>query len=692
MDLARWIARAQQYSASHPSCAALAHETYEAVSRALGEGAPVEYTITRDDASVGGVPSVHPTVRTRIAPFLHARGARLLRFTTGVSKAELSTFVDLLLPLPPKIAEGGGLANIARERGVSRVEIEEIAGAVTDEERHAHRRREELKRFFADASEAVIAGRPTAVDPETVAELLARPEIAAGIVEEAARGGLAEGAASLALLARRHPARKHAGDEATRDVLAAMSPEAKARTLLGFPALIGELRGALAWAFAAFGEKDLARFVFPALRANAGEPAAVLYALSLLLPRSAPRMAVLRRVALHLYDLPDDEATRVLGDLGRPTPDFDSFRAEREVLGDAARRALSSRAPLLALRGPAPGRPDAPIAAGHGRMLADLVGASAGSSEFSALCDRLPAAAKVLAEQGDLDATLGILRGLGGVGGEGEAAAVAAIDTIVPPEAIPSLLPALDAAVTDADERALAELGALARCIARKSAAAACVHAEETDNRKMRLLLLEGLASAGPAVVPLVRARLKSPKSDVVRSFVQLTGRAGGVPRDLMGVARHPDEKVRAEILRTLRLMAPDEVTLDIVIGYVNDPSPDVRPGARAMLRGENVVVGGAAVPRLERLARDEKLEDDVRRAALEVLGRGAIDDAAEALYRFMQPDGLLESSAVTSLRDVAAKALRDSPSEAGRRLFARGLRASVRRVRKACERAERGE
>jgi HEAT repeats len=692
VDLARWIARAQQYSASHPSCAALADETFQVLSRALGEGAPLEYTFARDDASVGGVPSVHPTVRARIAPFLHARGARLVRFVAGITKAELETLVDLLLPIPQKIVDGGGLAKIARERGVSRVEIEEVSGAIADDERLEHRRREELKRFFADASGALIAGRTADVDAETASELLERPEIAAAIIEEASRGGVAEGTASLALLARRHQWRKRSGEDAIREVLAVLSPEAKVRTLLGFPPLIGELRAALTWAFAALGEKELARFVLPALRASSAEPTAVLYALSLLVPRSGPRLSILRRVALHLYDVPDGEAPRVLGELGGPTPDFDSFRAEREILGEAARRAIASRGPLLALRSEAKDRAAAKADGGYGRVLTDLVGATAADADFPDVCAKLAAAASALAEEGELGATVGILRGLGGVGGEGEQHALQAIDAVVRPEAIPRLVTALDAAVENADERALAELGAVARCIARESPDAACAHVEETDNRKMRLLLLDALSSVGPSVVPLVRARLKSPKSDVVRSFLQLVGRAGGGARDVVGVVRHPDAKVRAEILRTLRTMPPDEITLDIVIGYVSDPSLDVRPGARAMLRGDRVVVGEAAVPRLERLARNADVDDDVRRAALEVLGRGTIDEAAEALYRFMQPEGLLEGSAVTALRDAAASALRESPSEAGKRLFALGLRSSVRRVRKACERAERGE
>ncbi len=692
MDLARWLARARQYSAAHPSCAALADETYASLSRALAARAPLEYTILRDDAQAWGVPAVDPTVRTRVAPFLHARGARLLRFSAGISKAELATLVDVLLPPPQKIASGGGLAHIARERGVSRVQIDEIDGGVDDAEKQEERRREEMKRFFADAARAVAAGRTPSIARGDLAALLERAEVAAGIVEEEARGGVAEGVAVLALLAR-----AFGGPDAPGEIgraLRALSQSAKERTLLGLPALPFEQRAELVRALAELGDEDLARFALPALRASAGEPTTLLDALGIVVPRDRARLSVARRLARLLCDVPEPEATRLLAELGRPTPEFHSFRAERAVLGDAARRAIAIRRPLAALRSAA-ARTATKVTVEHGRVFSDLVAASADAPDFAAFCARLPEAARGLEASGDGAATVGLLRGLGATPGAADVGspAAAALEGILRPENIPELLPALDAAVANADERALAELGVAARRIAIEATELACAHLETTDNRKMRLLLLTALPSAGAALVPLLRKHLKSAKPDVVRTFVQLGVKAGAAPRELMPIARHPDEKVRADVLRALRVMTPDEATLDIVIGYLNDPSRDVRPLARSMFEGEGlVVVGAAAVPRLERIARDEKQDEALRRAALAVLGRGTIDAAAEALFRFMQPDGLLEGGAVTSMRDAAAAALRGSPSEAGKRRFAEGLASSVRRVRRACERAEEAE
>jgi hypothetical protein len=55
------------------------------------------------------------------------------------------------------------------------------------------------------------------------------------------------------------------------------------------------------------------------------------------------------------------------------------------------------------------------------------------------------------------------------------------------------------------------------------------------------------------------------------------------------------------------------------------------------------------------------------------------------ALYTLIQPRGLIE---VSSLRDVAAVALRKSPAKIAPQYFEEGLNSSTYRVRKAFERA----
>jgi hypothetical protein len=47
IDLAQWLARAQQYSPSHASAVALGDKTHRLLTRALQKAAPLEYGILK---------------------------------------------------------------------------------------------------------------------------------------------------------------------------------------------------------------------------------------------------------------------------------------------------------------------------------------------------------------------------------------------------------------------------------------------------------------------------------------------------------------------------------------------------------------------------------------------------------------------------------------------------------------------
>jgi HEAT repeat protein len=134
--------------------------------------------------------------------------------------------------------------------------------------------------------------------------------------------------------------------------------------------------------------------------------------------------------------------------------------------------------------------------------------------------------------------------------------------------------------------------------------------------------------------------------------------------------------------------MQADADAMDIAAGFLTDSSQEVRLAARGLLRGD--LLGSRAIEILEQLASNESEGEDLRRFAIQALGRSPQEAAVVALFNILQPRGLLESSATTALRDQAAVALRSSPSRAGPAQFAQGLKSSVWRVRKACERASR--
>jgi HEAT repeat protein len=199
----------------------------------------------------------------------------------------------------------------------------------------------------------------------------------------------------------------------------------------------------------------------------------------------------------------------------------------------------------------------------------------------------------------------------------------------------------------------------------------------------MRRILLEALSQGGPSILPLARKRLESQQWFVVRNAVALLPRLGGAPRDLLIVSRHPHDKVRLEVVRALRGMAPDEATGEIIAAYITDPLSDVRRYSLPMLRGEHL--SHAAVFMLDKIANDEDQHEELRRRVIIALGHSRHDAAAKALFDMLQPRGLIDTS---MMREAAAVALRGSPAPRGKLYFDEGLRSSERRVRKACEKA----
>jgi hypothetical protein len=132
--------------------------------------------------------------------------------------------------------------------------------------------------------------------------------------------------------------------------------------------------------------------------------------------------------------------------------------------------------------------------------------------------------------------------------------------------------------------------------------------------------------------------------------------------------------------------MRQEPATMDIVARYLSDASQAVRTHASQLLRGE--ILGTGAIADVQRFALDERHGDDLRRRAMDALGRSPRNEAAQALYDLIQPRALLDAGSVADMRDHAAAALRRSPAPGARALFEQGLASSVRRVRKACARA----
>jgi hypothetical protein len=698
VDLSQWVARTLQYSAKHPACRQLAERTHATMTLALAEASPLVVGVLKDDVLVGGVSSRHPAIRTRIGPCLHERGVMVLRLLHGVTLAELTSLVEILTLPAQTVFDRGGVLRIAMDAGLARVQVEELAHDVTAEEREAQRRRAKLRSFFKEILLSLLARR--VVDERIAAhlvELLEHPDIAVMILEEDP-AMLAEAAAGLALVTRQEEKRSGlALADKLRVVLLVLSPRSRDRLVLGFPTLVDELRAALAWAFDGFTEPELARMAGPAVRAHASELDVVLYALSAAVPHEGTRMSALRWLGMSFFDWPADDAPggEALVAIAEPVAEYASFRPERLVLGAAAEQVLAARGVLARIApaqpaGSIPPEPDdeenAVRAFDGRRPVAEVIGIATRTRSFDRFCEGLPAAADALLGDGSTSGVIGILRGLAGVTVPAWREATATALSRVAAASAPRVLGDLDQESSTLEGSALEELAQVARLLAAVAPAAVLDRLDASENRKMRRILLDALPQTGPAVLPLVRTRLQSDRWYVVRNAVLLLARIGGTARDLEAVHRHPDDRVRIEVVRSLRAMPPDESTMSLVVRCLSDLAAEVRQNACLLLRGE--VLGEGAIAELARIAAADARPDDVRTAAVEALGRSPRDAAAQALFDLLHPQGLLESGATSSVRDQSAAALRRSPAAAAADLFARGMASSSRRVRKACERA----
>jgi hypothetical protein len=687
VDLSLWLSRVLQYSAAHPACAQLCEKTHRTLTRALSQRAPLSFGVLKDDVLVDGEPARHPVVRTRVAPYLHARGVLLLRFISGTTQQELTNFVELITLPEQTVFDRGGLLRLSIERGISHIQVEEIAHDISNEEREAQRRRNKLRTFFREMLRNVLARRPQDL-ADHLLELLEHPEIAVTILEEDA-AGITEAVAGLALMTRQEQQRSGL-DLLVKlvPIVLALSPMSRDRLLIGLPALAGDFRGALAWVIDAFSSEQIAKLALPAVRAHAADLDSVLYALSVAVPHDGTRWSALRWLALRLFDLAGDDAANAetLATLAAPVPEYHSFRRERECLRESAARAHARRVELFAAqRAPLPELDESQKRFDGRRSVYELVRMAMRTRGFDKLCAKLPASAAMLSNDRTSDGIQGMLRALGKPSRpewkdvctrtRGQVAAAAAN----------MVLSDLDAASSTAEGGDLEAMTSTVAMLAISAPAAVLDRLDASESRKFRRILLDALGAAGAAILPHVRPRLRSPTWYVVRNAVLIVARCGGTGADLQMVARHPNEKVRREVVRLLRSVPQDATVMDVVVDYLTDPSPEISQHAPMLLRGE--LAGPKAIERLEKIAGDEQQPEDLRRRVIHALGRSPREEAAQALLRVLQPKGLLDVGS-GALRDTAAEALRHSPAPNAPDCFGEGLRSSMWRVRKACERA----
>jgi hypothetical protein len=685
--LFQWLGRVAQYSAAHPTARAIGTETHAAFLEALQAG-PLDAVVQKEGILLGEAPAKNPVLRTRAAPYLHDRGVLAVRFDPGLREDELTAFVELLALPVQDIFARGGLRRVLPERRVVHVRVEEISHELSAEERAAEQQKKRLRDVFGDAVSRIANRRGFGAGAgSALLELLENAPSTARMLEE--QENVAEAVAGIVLLAIQHEKKTGTPLMAkTRALLLELSPDVRAKVFLGFPELAGDFRAAMETIYPTFPDRDLARFGFPCVRLRPEDLERFFYVASAITTTRTGRLALLRRVAAMLHDLPLEQPASLglLSELSSPPPEGTRYAEGRALLSDEAERVTS--ASMLFDDRPSTSQPRAESFAPGAldrlteREVSEVITLSASMPDFRDLCARLPRSAEYLAGGAGAVAVSELFRALQEVNTK---EADEAVRGIARSDAALELLKDVEArAQGDALEGShLEETVSVLRVIARERPEPLLDMLTRVESRKVRRILLDLLPEAGPMLLPLVRTRLASKEWFVVRNMVTLVRRAGGGSVDLRAPAAHAQPQVRIEVVRAIRGLA-DETAQAILVALLADPVPEIRGGALALL-GE-IDLGPTALKAIADLAGDSRRDDEARMRAVAALGRSKSDDAARSLAHLIEPRGVFETAAATALRERAAAALHQSRAPLAATLFEAALHSSNRRVRKTCE------
>jgi hypothetical protein len=178
-----------------------------------------------------------------------------------------------------------------------------------------------------------------------------------------------------------------------------------------------------------------------------------------------------------------------------------------------------------------------------------------------------------------------------------------------------------------------------------------------SDNRAIRRMLLDRLPRLGPAVGRIAVRRAEDPRWFVTRNMLMLLGELDELPAQFHATPylRHPDSRVRREALR-LAARLPDQWQEAMTTALTTERDPRVLWYALSLLRRS--CPAWAADP-LIRLVRDANRAEDVRIAAVRVLGRchepAALDVLLDLCTERVDSSGSDPRTSHEALRALAA-------------------------------------
>lgn len=170
----------------------------------------------------------------------------------------------------------------------------------------------------------------------------------------------------------------------------------------------------------------------------------------------------------------------------------------------------------------------------------------------------------------------------------------------------------------------------------------------------------------------------------VVRNIVFVLGHIGGsevVPL-LRGVARHPELRVRRQLVQALGAVSPEE-RLPILVGQLDTRDPQLLAAALNMLTREKDARVAKAILECIEAPDFESRNENNQRALFNALGEVAGDETVPALETLMHKGGWFARR--TLERMAAARTLRRIGTDQAMAVLEAGLRARSEAVRVAC-------
>jgi len=209
---------------------------------------------------------------------------------------------------------------------------------------------------------------------------------------------------------------------------------------------------------------------------------------------------------------------------------------------------------------------------------------------------------------------------------------------------------------------------------------------------KTRKVICDAMVTLGRDNIELLAGRLRDDRWFVVRNLIYVMGRIGGpkVIGYLAPLVRHPEQRVRKEVIKTFDGMSSEKV-VDILLECVRDQESSVRMMAlRALARRKTPRVIELLTSVIEErhfAAKDvsEKLETFV------ALGSSGRPEAIAVLKRYLKGGSWWRRSGQEHLCWCAAYALKQMGTEEAIALLEEGSRDQNRGLQEACQSALRG-